>query len=207
MKKFLIRCNINTKLYKNVREWRCIIISKHTIYILLTHSGSLLSKCINVYTKEPYTHVSISLDEELKELYSFGRLKPRNPIIAGFVKEDIFNGTYARFPETKCALYSLDINELQYRKLIRKLQRFKRDGDKYGYNLIGLIGVMVNYPVERKYNYFCSQFVSSLLKSSGIKLIDKDSGLTSPRDFRECKELNLVYEGKLQNYNLKQSYI
>ena len=42
----------------------------HTIYILLTHSGSLLSKCINIYTKEPYTHVSIALAGS-QELYSF----------------------------------------------------------------------------------------------------------------------------------------
>lgn len=167
----------------------------------------MLSKVINKYTKEPYSHVSIAFDDELKELYSFGRLRPNNPLIAGFVKEDIENGTFARFPETRCALYSLEINDLQYRRLIRELERFKRDGEKYGYNLIGLIGVMVNYPIERKYNYFCSQFVSSLLRKSGIRLIDKHTGLTSPRDFRECRELSLVYEGKLQNYNLKQSYI
>lgn len=173
---------------------------------MLTHSGSLLSRCINIYTKEPYTHVSIAFDDELKELYSFGRLRPRNPIIGGFVKEDVFNGTYARFPETQCALYSLDINEIQYRRLMRELQKFKKDGEKYGYNLIGLIGYMVKYPIDRKYNYFCSQFVSSLLKNSGIKLINKPTALTSPRDFRECSELNLIYEGKLQNYYLKQSY-
>lgn len=182
-------------------------MKKHTIYILLTYSGSVLSKVINKYTKEPYSHVSIAFDEELKELYSFGRLRPRNPIFAGFVREDIESGTYARFPQTTCALYSLEINNIQYRKLMRELQKFKKDGDKYGYNLIGLIGVMVNYPVERKYNYFCSQFVSSLLNNSGIKLINKHTALTSPRDFRECKELNLVYEGNLQNYNLSQSYI
>ncbi|WP_326828364.1 hypothetical protein [Tissierella pigra] len=151
--------------------------------------------------------MSIAFDEELKELYSFGRLRPKNPIFAGFVKEDIVNGTYARFPNTMCALYSLEINSLQYKKLMRELDKFKRDGEKYGYNLIGLLGVMVNYPIERKYNYFCSQFVSSLLKSSGIELINKETALTSPRDFRECRELNLVYEGKLQNYGLKQSYL
>lgn len=166
----------------------------------------MLSRVINKYTKEPYSHVSIAFDEELKELYSFGRLRPNNPLIAGFVKEDIENGTYARFPKTKCALYSLEINSLQYRRLMRELQKFKRDGEKYGYNLVGLIGVMVKYPIEREYNYFCSQFVSSLLKKSGITLIDKHTGLTSPRDFRECRELNLIYEGDLKSYNLKQSY-
>lgn len=173
---------------------------------MLTHSGSLLSKCINIYTREPYTHVSISLDEELKELYSFGRLKPNNPIIAGFVQEDIKNGTYKRFPNTMCALYSIKINRTQYKKLKREIKIFKKDGEKYGYNFIGLIGFMVNYPVERKYNYFCSQFVSSLLNNSGITLIDKPTALTSPRDFRECRDLNLVYEGNLQLYNVKESF-
>lgn len=174
---------------------------------MLTHSGSLLSKCINIYTKEPYTHVSISLDETLNELYSFGRLRPNNPIIAGFVMEDIRNGTYKRFPNTMCALYSIQINKEQHKKLKKEIKKFKKDGKKYGYNFIGLIGFMVNYPIERKYNYFCSQFVSSLLNSSGITLIDKPTALTSPRDFRECRDLNLVYEGNLQLYNVKESYL
>ena len=174
---------------------------EHTIYILLTHSGSLLSKCINVYTKEPYTHVSIALDINLNELYSFGRLKPTNPLFAGFVKEDIVNGTYARFPNTKCALYSLSIDDIQYHRLKKELYKFKLNEDKYGYNLLGLFGVILNYPIKRKYNYFCSQFVATLLKNSGIYLIYKPAALISPRDFRKCKELSLIYEGRLKSYN------
>lgn len=178
---------------------------KYKIYILLTYSGSMLSKVINKKTKEPYSHVSISLDEELKDLYSFGRLRPNNPIIAGFVKEDIINGTYARFPKTTCAIYSLEINKKQYNKLMRELRKFILSERKYRYNFIGLVGALVNYPIERKYNYFCSQFVSTLLTSSGIILIDKKAGLTAPRDFRESNQLNLLYEGKLHLYNIVES--
>lgn len=127
--------------------------------------------------------------------------------MAGFVQEDVVNGTYARFPRTVCALYSLEINEKQYNRLEEELNKFKTDGEKYGYNLIGLLGYMVNYPIGRKHNYFCSQFVTSLLNNSGIKLIDKHAALTSPRDFRECGDLNLIYEGNLQSYNLAQSYV
>src|SRR5699024_6334381 len=127
----------------------------NTIYILLTHSGSLLSRWINKYTKEPYTHVSIALDINLKELYSFGRIYPSNPLIGGFVKEDIKNGTYARFPNTMCALYSLKIDDIQYNKLRKELHRFKINSDNYAYNLMGLFGVMLNYPLEREGHYFC----------------------------------------------------
>ena len=51
------------------------------IYILLSHSGSILSKLINIYTRKSYTHVSLGLDKDLKELYSFGRLRPYNPVL------------------------------------------------------------------------------------------------------------------------------
>ncbi|MBW4827395.1 MAG: hypothetical protein KZY61_07570 [Clostridiaceae bacterium] len=179
---------------------------KNIIYILLTYSGSLLSKCINIYTKEPYSHVSIALDIDLNELYSFGRLKPSNPIFGGFVKEDIFNGTYARFPNTRCALYSLEVNEIQYNKLKKELQKFKLNKHMYGYNLLGLFGVILNKPIERKYNYFCSQFVSAILNNSGICLFNKSPALVSPRDFRKCKELELVYEGRLKRYGYRQEY-
>lgn len=176
----------------------------NTVYILLSHSGSMFSRAINVYTRDPYTHVSIGFDADLDELYSFGRLRPYNPIWAGFVKEDVINGTYGRFPKTKCALYSLEIDDIQYKKLVNEVNRFKTDGNKYGYNFIGLFGAMFNYPIERKYYYFCSQFVSEILHKSGINIVDKDPGLTSPMDFRECKELSFVYEGYLSTYSLEK---
>ena len=41
-----------------------IIIKK--IYIVLTHTGTTLSKIIKNYTNDEFSHVSISLDSELK---------------------------------------------------------------------------------------------------------------------------------------------
>ena len=42
------------------------------IYIMVSYTGTILSNLIRFYTKKEYTHVSISLDVELNELYSFG---------------------------------------------------------------------------------------------------------------------------------------
>lgn len=170
------------------------------IYILLSHSGSLFSKAINIYTKAPYTHVSIAFDKNLNELYSFGRLKPDNPIFGGFVHEDIENGTFARFPNTRCALYSLKVNKTQYRKLKRELYKFKKESYRYGYNFLGVLTAMFNYPMKRKYNYFCSQFVSEILLNSGIHIVNKPPGITSPMDIKEYEELELIYEGYLNTY-------
>lgn len=170
------------------------------IYILLSHSGSILSKLISIYTRKNYTHVSLGLDKDLDELYSFGRLRPYNPVLGGFIQEDIINGTYNRFPNTRCALYLLTVTEDQYERLGRVIEKFKKDQGKYKYNLIGLIGVMINRPIAREYNYFCSQFVSEVLSNSGINIIEKTPGLTCPVDFLECEELQIIYEGQLNEY-------
>lgn len=174
-----------------------------TIYILLSHSGSMFSKAINICTRKPYTHVSIALDRNLSELYSFGRIKPYNPILGGFVQEDISGGTFERFPNTRCALFSLKITKRQYKKLKRELYRFKRESNKYGYNLIGVVSAAFNYPIHREYRYFCSEFVSELLLNSGIKIIDKNPSLTAPMDFVLSDELECIYVGYLRTYSLE----
>ena len=58
------------------------------IYIVLTDTGTLLSKAIGLYTRKDLNHASIAFDEELKEMYSFGRKQRHNPFVGGFVKEN-----------------------------------------------------------------------------------------------------------------------
>ena len=90
------------------------------IYIVLTHTGTVLSKIVRFYTGKEFSHVSISLDEDLNQMYSFGRLNPYIPFIGGFVKESPHYGTFKRFYKTKTKIYSLEVDDYQYKK-IRKM--------------------------------------------------------------------------------------
>ena len=67
------------------------------IYIILTHTGTILSRIIRHWTKDEFSHISISLDKDLEEMYSFGRLNPYNAFVGGFVREGLDKGTFARF--------------------------------------------------------------------------------------------------------------
>ena len=84
------------------------------IYIILTVTGTWLSRLIKMYTKDEFSHVSIALDSKLNEMYSFGRLKPYNPFIAGFVHERKNKGTFKRFFNTSCVIYELEIEDEQF---------------------------------------------------------------------------------------------
>ncbi len=173
---------------------------EYSVYLLLSHSGSMFSRAINFFTDHPYTHVSIALDEDLDQVYSFGRLNPYNPFFAGFVREDIHQGTFSRFPNTTCSLYELKVTGKQYRSIKKEIDRFRAEGHKYTYSFLGIITASFEYPLSRRYKYFCSQFVSEVFLKSGIDLSGKHPGLTSPMDIMEYQKLELVYSGYLRNY-------
>ncbi len=173
---------------------------ERSVYILLTNTGTLFTRVIKGYTGAPYNHASISFDRELSELYSFGRKNPNNPLNGGFVKEDIKTGTFSKYPNTTCVLYELRVTGREVEKMERVLRLFIRKRNKYLYNLLGVIGIVLKEPVEFSNSYFCSQFVAEILERSGIKLWNKLPALVTPDDFRQCDRLKLIYEGKLSEY-------
>lgn len=170
------------------------------IYIILTYTGTVLSKVIRCYTKAEYCHVSIAFDESLNTMYSFGRLNPYNPFIGGFVEEGINIGTFKRFKNTMAAVYSFDITSKQYRKLKKLVKKVKRERYIYRFNIIGLFASAFNIKIKRKNYFYCSEFVRYLLEESKLKLELPE--LIKPNDFQKIDRLNLMYHGILKDYSI-----
>ncbi|CAH2713403.1 hypothetical protein BACCIP111895_00538 [Neobacillus rhizosphaerae] len=176
------------------------------IYVLLTDTGSILTKIIKLYTKNPHNHVSIVIDDQFNKVYSFGRKNPWNPFMGGFVKENIRGHL---FRNADCAIYCVTITEKQFQIINGKIKEMEEHKDDYRYNLIGLVAVMLNMEIDRKNAFFCSHFVAALLNESGIKMKNqKPLSLVTPHDIKESASLNLIYEGKLSSYfqNYYQEY-
>jgi len=170
------------------------------IYIVLTHTGTALSTIIKYYTKDEFSHVSISLDEELEEMYSFGRLNPYNPFWGGFVHESIKNGTFKRFKNTRTEIYSLNIEDEQYNRLVKIINHFKMNIQKYSFNILGLACVSIKRKIRRKNNFYCAEFVKHVLKSAGITSVAELPEIIKPEDFKKIEGLQLEYKGLLKKY-------
>lgn len=170
------------------------------VYIMLSQTRTYFARLIKLYTKEPYAHASIAFDEDLEEMYSFARLRPKNPFITGFVEEDITSGVFGECTETTCSVYSLKVTQEQYDNLKAQVEIFKQNRDRYSYNFLGIVGVMIQKPINSKNRYFCSQFVAHILEESGIRLFNKSSSLVRPFDIRICPKFKRIYQGKLVNY-------
>ncbi|WP_099156648.1 hypothetical protein [Virgibacillus ndiopensis] len=171
------------------------------VYIIFTDTGTLFTRLIKLYTKQSYNHVSISFGNNLKEIYSFGRLNPSNPFVGGFIRERINVGL---FEKAKCKIYSCTVSELEYEKMRNKVSQIKSRKDMYKYNLFGLFAIILNLNFSRNNAFFCSQFVATILKEK-IGLLNKSPNLIKPGDLMKLKDLRLVYQGNLSLYPIESN--
>jgi len=175
----------------NVKDKTC------HIYILMTDTGTWFTRLIRLFTGSPFNHASIAFDPELTEVYSFGRKHAHIPWSGGFVREDVRGSL---FRQASCAVYRLSVSRRTYQRIRRQIRTFERNGHRMKYNLLGLVGVLMNKPLQRKNAYFCTQFVATVLKNGGVALSDKPPGLMKPADIANAPGLHKLYCGSVGHY-------
>lgn len=171
-----------------------------SVYVVLSDTGSLLTKTIKVFTRAPYNHVSISFDPELKQLYSFGRKTANNPFSGGFVVENIDRGTFKKFHKTQCLVLKTKVDASSHQLLKERVASFVENEEKYHYNFIGLIGVLFKRRISRKNGYYCSHFVAETFEHANLLDGSTPPFLVKPYDFTQMLGLSPVYEGLLKEY-------
>lgn len=163
----------------------------HSIYILLTRSGTWFSRLIHL--SDCYTHASIGLDGPSGPFYSFARRYEHFALPAGLVEER----PGVRNRQIPCCLYELKVSDPVYRRLRRQLSGMYRQRERYHYNLLGALSCYFNHPLRRKNHYFCSQFVATLLEECGAVELWKNPDLVRPADFCRLSALQAVHQGPL----------
>lgn len=169
------------------------------IYIVLSYTGSIPSKLIKKVTKQPYAHVSISKDEKLNNMYSFGRKYTYFPWYGGFIKEDISSGLFKRMKSSKIAIYKVRASESSFLMVDNLISEFSETSDRYFYDFKGALGVYLKRDMFRENGYVCSSFVNEILTKSGIDT-NKSSWEIEPIEFSKIKDAELIYEGLAANY-------
>lgn len=172
------------------------------VYIITTYTGTALSYLIRNISKVEYAHVSISLNNELRPMYSFGRLNPKTPIFAGLVQENVNEGLYAIRKNTVCRVYSLSVGDLSYKLIKEALDEMWNERRKYAYDVHALVRMPFGRAKARNYRYVCSTFVAHVLEKGDINLFNKGYYYVTPYDFLQSANLKLEYEGLLSEYKV-----
>ena len=169
-----------------------------SIYLVMSQTGTVLSRTIKLISGKNYNHISISLSENLDYMYSFGRKNPYNPFIGAFVIEGIDIGTFLRFKNTVCKVIKIDVTNMQYESLCSNIYNMIYNRDNYRYNFLGLCLAAFNIHMSFDNKFYCSEFVKYILNESGIDVSMLPS-IVHPTDFMNMDNV-LLYEGLLRNY-------
>ena len=170
------------------------------LYIIITHTPSVVSKIISGFTHTPYNHVSVSLDTELDHMYSFGRRYRYFPWLGGFVQESPHFGTLGRFPETEAIVLMLDVDEAAYDNINDKLEDMLAHKNSYWYDTLGLLLAIFGKSYKRDRRYYCSEFVRELLVEHGIEDGASFPEIVQPMDFLQLSNTREIYRGKLREF-------
>ena len=162
---------------------------KRKLYVLLTQFPGLDAKAMRFYTRFPYTHASVGLDEDLNTFYSF--------VNKGFIVEDIARYNKPGRAPFPCALYELEVPQQVYDAVKRIIQNFIKDKASLRYDTLGLFLSFVKIPNHRQGRYFCSQFVAEVLQRSRAARLKKNTALYLPKDLHRLKDLNMIFQGDL----------
>lgn len=180
--------------------YRTRFAQNREIYIVITRTGTLLSKIIGRVTNKTYNHASVSLDTELRTMYSFGRVHAYNPIVGGFVMEGPDFGTFKRFHEADALVLRVPVTEEQYQGLSACLKSMYAEKWRYHYNVPGLFLAGAGIVWRRRNWYYCSEFVRDILDRFSILDAREYDGIVKPEDF--LTEYEVIYAGKLREYAL-----
>ncbi|HLS08658.1 hypothetical protein [Lentibacillus sp.] len=190
------RCEFSLCSFSSVHG-KSTPLNEVSLYFLFTDTGTYLNRLINFVTKQSLNHVSIAFDPALTEVYSFGRKRPRNPFIGGFVKEDVRSDF---LKGSNCAIYTYKLTETECRRVRERIAEIELRKQNYKYNFLGLFGLLLHVELNRDDALFCSQFVATVLSDVETVSFHKPACFVTPADIRNHKGMELIYRGRLENY-------
>ncbi len=173
---------------------------KRCVYVIQMHTGSMPSKFVKFITRYEYSHVVISLKEDCKTTYSFGRKDLNNFLKGGFVEEKQNGEFFKKFKNTKCRIYELEVTQKQYDNMKKTLKERKKHKEDYKYDFLGIFFRFFHIPIHFENRAVCCQFVADVLEKGEVLYFDKPSYFVKTKDFDNYPEFKIVYEGLYTEY-------
>lgn len=170
------------------------------IFIILTQTGTLISKTIQFFTHDSYNHASLCLEDTFQKFYSFGRLKIHNPLSGGFLEENAFTHVFGKFKNVPCMILKKEVSDKQFETMQDTIRTFTTEPKKYKYDYFNLVFAKTSITFMHHPNrYFCSGFVAYVLSSSGIHIPNRIEKIR-PFEFTSLENVEVLYQGELKKW-------
>lgn len=139
------------------------------VYVVFSSTPYRVGKAIRRFTGESYNHVSLSLDRELTQMYSFARRFYRTPFYGGFVKESRARYHLKGVP-SQIKICQLPVSPENYASLSNRLHAMYARREQLLYNHLSIFTIPFRRLFLVKDAHVCSEFVAQQLHLLGMPL-------------------------------------
>lgn len=162
------------------------------IYIVFSNTPSKMGSFIRAMTHGAYNHVSVALDGNLSEMYSFARLKRDTPFCGGFVHEGAER--YRIGDRTAdISVCGVNVGEEGAARVRGRIKSMQENPDTYVYNMLSAMFVPLHRCVSVRDSFTCVEFAVAILKLAGFSLSDECYSATELyMQLHDCE----VYKGE-----------
>lgn len=179
------------------------------LYVILPQSETLVAAIARKLTKYPYSHVTLSLDDNLEVFYSFSRLRNDSPLISGFAKEYRSHLASKQGVKLKCKIFKIPITKKEYDKINKFIKENEEDKELlFNYLSMATLTILKGFEVHKTQN--CCGFVAQALELTSKIKLDKPYYKYLPEDFDNMLSKDyLFFEGELDtkdNYGKDDHY-
>lgn len=167
-------------------------MNRHHIYFVFSATPYKIGRFIRRFTGEAYNHVSIALDANLTEMYSFARRYFHTPLYGGFVKESLARH-HVFGQRTDILVCALPVTKQQYDATAARLRDMYKEKERYLYNHFSALTVPFRKTVPVKDAYICVEFAAGILDSLGY--LPKEAGYCTVGSLQQLLQPYAVYNG------------
>lgn len=171
----------------------------HYLYIVVCAPKSVVAKIVKVFKKDTYTHSGICFDEFIDDIYSFSRKYLHFPFIGVFNNENLNKGFLKSCKVLPGKVMRIPVTEEQYTKAKEIVLNMYQNKKMYKYNVKGFFAHVLKINGESKNKYTCSEFVATVIESSGALKFGQKAFKIRPQDLSNMK-FETIFEGDLFIY-------
>lgn len=146
--------------------------NRNYIYIIFSNTPYKMGNFIRAVTHGAYNHVSVALDGDLSEMYSFARLKRDTPFCGGFVHE---GAERYRLGDriADISVCGINVSEEGAEKVRERINSMKKHPDTYIYNMFSAMLLPLRKKANVHNSFTCVEFATSVLKTAGVRILDE----------------------------------
>lgn len=147
-------------------------INQDYIYVVLVKALTGLGSLARTFSKYEYTHIAISLNENLNEFITFSRRKHHSPFNCGFMVETIDCYAFGNNKEVKLKVFKIPTNKENIKKIKEYIDKVSSDKD-YIFNIVSMATMPIFHGISIYKAHNCMTFTNKIIEMTNNVTFDK----------------------------------